>query len=63
MGSKVFSPSEWEGDVRDALALGEPGVPVLANLYREAVEGLGNAEASRLWLEIMSGFDASAVTG
>lgn len=53
--------AEWADEVRAAL-LGEDR-EALAGLFAAAEEAEGDVVASRSWLEVVSAFDANAVTG
>jgi hypothetical protein len=62
MGMNPDSAQEaWEVSVRDALAHDDTGQ--LSVLFVGAQEVWGRDRASRMWLEIVSAFDANAVTG
>jgi hypothetical protein len=52
---------EWQNSVRNALARGD--TQELRQLFEGAQEMWGKEQSSRLWLEIVSAFDANAVTG
>lgn len=51
----------WSEDVIRAQLSGDGDA--LSALYAYAVTQVGKDRASRLWWKLMSGFDASAVTG
>lgn len=51
----------WRVAVRQALQRGDD--QALAALFTDAQDMWGSDHASRMWLEEVSGFDASAVTG
>ncbi len=52
---------EWRSRVAQANAVGD--TQELAALYDEVRALVGSERASRMWLQAMSAFDASAVTG
>jgi hypothetical protein len=51
----------WAGQVRAAAASGDAAQ--LRGLFTSAVEAWGSEIASRRWQEILSAFDAAAITG
>lgn len=51
----------WDELVRRALLAGD--ADALRALFERALAAEGRAEASRSWLEAISGFDANAITG
>lgn len=53
--------SEW--DVRVRLALEAQNTDELGELFNELVDSMGSEKASHVWLEAMSAWDSSAVTG
>lgn len=52
---------DWQARVRDAAARGDQ--ETLAALYAERVTDVGPVAASRDWLAVLSGLDATAQTG
>ncbi|MEY2989631.1 MAG: hypothetical protein RLZZ163_547 [Actinomycetota bacterium] len=57
----VSAEAAWRDAVRVALTRGDRDE--LGRLFSGAQELWGNAVASRLWLEMVSAFDANATTG
>lgn len=51
----------WRDRVRAAQATSDSAA--LRSLYAEVVVSMGDERASQIWLEEMSGWDASAITG
>lgn len=51
----------WHESVLSALARGD--TCELGELFQGAQAMWGNEQASRMWLEIVSAFDANAITG
>ena len=51
----------WRDRVRAAQATSHS--VALRSLYAELVTNMGDEQASQVWLEEMSGWDASAITG
>ena len=51
----------WRDRVRAAQATANSAA--LLALYDELVKSMGDKKASHVWLEEMSGWDASAITG
>ena len=64
-GPLATEPSDgldaWRAKVLQAQAQSDEST--LGRLFEELVDNLGTEQASHVWLEVMSAWDANAITG
>lgn len=53
--------SDWPSRIREALSSGSE--TTMQQVYRELIDDQGSDVGGRIWLEVVSGWDHSAVTG